>query len=391
MSERTPVCVVGAGAVGCAVALNLARQGREVFVLEKNSGVSQGENQSTRNSGVIHAGLYYDPETRPLKAGLCARGVEMLYDFCARHAVPHRRCGKLVVAVEEHEKPILELYRQRALGNQVPAEIISGARAREMEPQVKAVEALHLPTSGIIDAAAYVHRLYAQGSNAGATYLTQTSLSGVKATPEGLELTITYRDGATDSFLCGLLVNCGGLYSDEVARLVDPQSAYQIDPVRGEAAKFYRHKRPDLGLVGMNIYPTPQKLVTPQGVYFTVGVHLTPTLETGPDGQTVIGQVVTVCPLQRPARDKEEFSGEYRPMKDFLDKVSAFFPGLRLEDLEPHQVGIQARMVGHQDWVLEFSPREPRCLNLLGIDSPGLTASLALAERVEQMLDQDGR
>jgi L-2-hydroxyglutarate oxidase LhgO len=391
MSERAPVCVVGAGAVGCAVAMNLARQGREVFVLEKNSGVSQGENQSTRNSGVIHAGLYYDPETRPLKAELCARGVELLYDFCARHGVPHHRCGKLVVAVENQERPILELYRQRALVNRVPAAIVSGAAARAMEPQVRAVEALHLPSSGIIDAAAYVHRLYAQGSNAGATYLTHTSLSGVKATPEGLELTITYRDGASDSFLCGLMINCGGLYSDEVARLVDPESSYQIDPVRGEAVKFYRHKRPELGLVGMNIYPTPHRLVTPQGTYFTVGVHLTPTLETGPDGQTVIGQVVTVCPLQRPARDKEEFGGDYRPMSDFLDKVQAFFPGLRVEDLEPHQVGIQARLVGHQDWVIEFSPRETRCLNLLGIDSPGLTASLALAERVETILDQAGR
>lgn len=391
LSEQAPVCLVGAGAVGCALAWELARQGREVFVLEKNAGVSQGENQSSRNSGVIHAGLYYDPETRPLKARLCPRGVDLLYDFCARYGVSHRRCGKLVVAVGDQERPTLELYRQRSLNNGVPAEIISGSQAREMEPNVAAAAALLIPTSGVIDAAAYVHQLYALASNAGATFLTQTALTGVAAGPDGLELTVTYRDGATDSFAAGLLINSAGLYSDEVARLVDPASPYAVDPVRGEAVKFYRGKRPELGVGGMNIYPTPHKLVTNQGAYFTVGVHITPTLETGPDGVSRIGPVVTVCPLQRPAGHKDEYGGEFQPMEAFHQKVAAFFPGLRVEDLEPHQVGIQARLIGHQDWVIEFSPHEPRCLNLLGIDSPGLTASLAIAEKARQMLEMAGR
>lgn len=391
MSEQAPVCVVGAGAVGCALAWELARQGREVFVVEKNPGVSQGENQSSRNSGVIHAGLYYDPETRPLKASLCPRGVELLYDFCARHDVSHRRCGKLVVAVGDEELPVLELYRQRALNNGVPAEIIDGGRAREMEPNLAAAAALHLPSSGVIDAAAYVHRLYALASNAGATFLAQTELTGVERGPDGLNLTVTYRDGASDSFAAGLLVNSAGLYSDEVARLADPASPYVVDPVRGEAVKFYRGKRPELGVSGMNLYPTPHKLVTHQGAYFTVGVHITPTLETGPDGQSQTGPVVTVCPLQRPARHKEEYGGDFHPMAEFHRRVAGFFPGLRADDLEPHQVGIQARLIGHQDWVIEFSPHEPRCLNLLGIDSPGLTASLAIAEKTRQMLEMAGR
>ncbi len=387
MAEIVPITVVGAGVVGCAVARELAEAGQEVYVLERNTGVSQGENQSSRNSGVIHAGLYYDPETRPLKARLCAAGVGLIYDFCARYGVPALNCGKLVVAAEDRERPVLAEYLERARVNGVPAELIEGGRAREMEPQVKAVAALRLPTSGVIDAAAFVHQLYALASNAGATFLAQTRLTGVRALAEGLELTVTYRDGAQDTFLTGRLINCAGLYADQVARLVDPASPYRVDPVRGEAMKFYRGKRPELFLGGMNVYPTPHQLVTSRGTYFTVGVHLTPTLETDQEGRPLVGPVVTVGPLNRGADSREDYGGDFQPAEEFHRRVAGYFPGLRVADLEPHQAGIQARLAGHQDWVMEFSPSEPRCLNLLGIDSPGLTGSLALAGRVRQMLE----
>lgn len=378
--ERVEIAIVGAGAVGTAIARELAQQGREVLVLEQNAGVSRGENQSTRNSGVIHAGLYYDPQTRPLKARLCPAGVGLIYDFCARHGVPALNCGKLVVATSESERPILVEYLERARVNGVPANLVTGEQAREMEPQVRAVAALHLPTSGVIDAAALVHKLYALASNAGAIFLAGTRLTGVSPRAEGLELAVTYPGGAGDCFLAGLLINCAGLYADQVARLVDPASPYQVDPVRGEAYKFYRGKRPELFLRGMNVYPTPQRVITAQGSYFTVGVHLTPTLEPGPGGQAQLGPVVTVGPLNRGVDSKEDLGGDYLPAGQFHQRVKDFFPGLREDDLEPFQAGIQARLVGHQDWVIEKSPREPRCLNLLGIDSPGLTACLALAK-----------
>jgi L-2-hydroxyglutarate oxidase LhgO len=384
--EKIAITIVGAGVVGCAVAWLLALAGRQVLVLEKNPGVSQGENQSSRNSGVIHAGLYYDPQTRPQKARLCAAGGQLLYDFCAQYGVPALRCGKLVVATRESERPLLETYRLRALANGVPAQLISGGQAREMEPRVKALAALHLPSSGVIDAAALVRKLHALASNAGAIFLPHTSLTGVRARPQGLELTVRYRDGAGDSFLSQRLINCAGLYADQVARLVDPTSPYRVDPVRGEALKFYRSKRPELGLMGMNVYPTPQKLVTSQGVYFTVGVHLTPTLEVDAQGRPTVGPVVTVGPLNRGVASREDYGGHFQPAAQFHAQVRNFFPGLRGDDLEPHQAGIQARLTGHQDWVLEFSPDEPRCLNLLGIDSPGLTGCLALAEQVASLL-----
>jgi L-2-hydroxyglutarate oxidase LhgO len=386
MPEKVGVTIVGAGVVGCAAARELAAAGREVFVLERNPGVAQGENQSTRNSGVIHAGLYYDQTTRPLKAALCVEGNSLLYRFCREHAVPAMATGKLVAAVSPQDEDSLRLYQQRARDNGVPVEWLSGGQAREREPQVRARAALLLPTSGVVDAAALVHKLYAQASGAGAQFVPHTELAGVTPRPEGLVLRLRYRDGAEDEILSERLVNCAGLYSDRVAAMVDPASPRRIDPVRSEAMKFYRGKRPELGLAGMNVYPAPYQLTTPAGTYFTVGVHLTPTLETDLRGRVSLGPVITVGPLNRPAQGREDYGGDYQPERVFWERVRGFFPGLREEDLEPHQVGIQARLAGEQDWVMEPSPADPRCLNLLGIDSPGLTGSLAIARRVRALL-----
>lgn len=386
MSIEVDIAIVGAGVAGCAVARELARAGREVFVIEKNSGVTRGENQSSRNSGVIHAGLYYDRSTSPLKADLCAKGNTLLYDFCRQHGVPHRQTGKLVVAATDQEKTILETYRVRAAQNGVPVQMVDGSRAAELEPGVRAVAALHLPTSGIIDPTALVYKLHQLADENGVRFLTDTRVTHVKPHPQGLQVTIRYRDGARDEFLAKLLVNAAGLYADDVARMVRPASAYQIDPVRCEAMKFYRTKRNELLLEGMNVYPTPRRFTTPQGTYFTVGVHLTPTLTTEKRDRSAIGAEVTVGPLGRPADHKEAYGGAYQPAEVFCSQVRSFFPGLREDDLIPHQVGILARLAGHQDWVVEFSAGEKRCLNLLGIDSPGLTGSLAIAQYVGKML-----
>jgi L-2-hydroxyglutarate oxidase LhgO len=386
LSAKVGITIIGAGVVGCAVAKELAGSGEEVLVLERNPGVTKGENQSSRNSGVIHAGLYYDRATRPLKAALCAEGNRLLYAFCDRYAMPALKCGKLVVAVKESDVPILGVYLARALENRVPAQMLDGHQAAEMEPQVKAMGALYLPTSGVIDPTALVYKLHVLAGNHGARFLTETTLVAARLRPEGVELTVRYRDGALDTFLSERVVNSAGLYSDEVARMADPASPYQIDPLRGEAAKFYRTRREGIHLQGMNVYPTPEKVETPKGTYFTVGVHLTPTLEPGPSGLSETGAVVTVCPLNGPAAHKEDYGGDFKPMGLFRQKVAPFFPDLREEDLEPHQVGIQARLVGHQDWVIAFSGADRRWLNLLGVDSPGLTGSLAVAGMVRRML-----
>jgi L-2-hydroxyglutarate oxidase LhgO len=389
MSAEVDVTIVGAGVIGCAVARELAQAGREIFVLEKNSGITRGENQSSRNSGVIHAGLYYDRSMRPLKAGLCVEGNTLLYRFCEQYGVPFRQTGKLVVAANEEESAVLETYRARAAENGVPVQLLTGVRAGELEPCVRAAVALLLPTSGIIDPTALVYKLHVSALENGARFLTSTQVTGIKSHKEGLEVEIEYRDGARDTFLTKLLINAAGLYADEVARMVQPASTYQIDPVRSETMKFYRTKRQDLKLQGMNVYPTPHQFTTAQGTYFSVGVHLTPTLITDNAGESSIGPEVTVGPLGRPAHHKEEYGGGYQAADVFLNQVRSFFPGLQENDLMPHQTGIQARLAGYQDWVIEFSGADRRCLNLLGIDSPGLTGSLAIARHVKELLNRN--
>jgi len=386
MSAEVDITIVGAGVIGCAIARELALAGREIFVLEKNSGITRGENQSSRNSGVIHAGLYYDRFMRPLKAGLCAEGNALLYRFCEQYGVPFRQTGKLVVAANEAEAAVLETYRARAIENGVPVQLLTGARAGELEPRVRAAAALLLPTSGIINPTVLVQKLHLFAMEKGAQFLSGTRVTNIQPRQDGLEVEIEYRDGARDTFLTKLLINAAGLYADEVARMVQPASTYQIDPIRSETMKFYRSKRQDLKLEGMNVYPTPHQFTTSQGTYFSVGVHLTPTLTSDNAGGSAVGPEVTVGPLGRPAHHKEEYGGGYQAAEVFLNQVRSFFPGLREDDLMPHQTGIQARLAGYQDWVIEFSGAERRCLNLLGIDSPGLTGSLAIAQYVGKML-----
>lgn len=388
MSEVVEITVVGAGAVGAAVAAAAAAAGREVFVVEKNPGVTRGENQSSRNSGVLHAGLYYDRRTRPLKAALCARGNRLAYEFCQRHGVPALACGKLVVAIDDREIPTLELYLRRAAENGAPCQLLDARRAAEREPLVAARAALWLPTSGVVDPTALVHQLYANASRDGAQFLTGTRVSAAEPRTEGIEVTLTYPDGAEDRFLTRRLVNAAGLYADQVALMVNPASPYRIDPMRGEAMCFYRRARPDLALAGVNVYPTPRRVSLPGGVYWTVGVHLTPTLEPAPGGGARLGDTVTVGPLNFAAAGREDYGGDLLPAGRFQAEVAPFFPALCLEDLRPYQVGVQARLAGHQDWVIAPDPAEPRLVNLMGIDSPGLTSCLAIAERVRAILDQ---
>jgi len=388
MSETVELTIVGAGALGLAIAMRLARTGREVFVVERNPKVTRGENQSTRNSGVIHAGLYYDRETRPLKAALCARGNQLLHRFCQEHDVPHLAGGKLVVATKAEERPTLEMYLARARENSVPVELIDGNAAREKEPNVSAAAALWLPTSAVFDPAAYLQKLYALASAAGAHFITGTTVTGLTPRAEGIEVAVAYPDGAADRFLTQHLVNAAGLYSDRLAHMLDPASPHAIDPMRGEAASFYHAKRSELAVGGANIYPCPHRVEMPGGTYWTVGVHLTPTLAVDAAGRVELGPEVTVGPLNFAAQGREDYGGDFRPMAEFHRQVAGFFPGLQAEDLKPHQVGIQARLAGHQDWLIARDAGAPACVHLLGCDSPALTASLAISEVVERLIGQ---
>lgn len=388
--------IIGGGVIGRSIAQALTARGETKLAIIEKCRRDALENQSTRNSGVIHAGTYYQRSTRPLKARLCVEGNAMLYEFCRNHDVSHARCGKLIVATNAIEEGYLDAVMQTCRDNQVQdVEMVDGKRARALEPNVATKRAIYAPSSGIIDAVGFLHALRRLSD---CHELYDTEVVAIRKERDAFVLT-TESPLGTESFSSKTVINAAGLYADVVARLINPKSPYQILPVRGEAAKFYRTRRPELAMSGMNVYPVPhgfyktsaqralvpydefERLLAAGEIVDTVGVHLTPTL----DDKGAISKVVTVCPIVTAGRGKEDYGQGLRTPAEYLERVSGFFPSLRESDLELHQAGIQARLTSGLDWVIEPDANEPRFLNLIGIDSPGLTGSLAIAKYV---LDQ---
>jgi glycerol-3-phosphate dehydrogenase len=177
MSEKINIAIIGGGIIGCCVAHELAKYRDDIYVFEKNPGVTKGENQSSRNSGVLHAGIYYEQDIRPLKGRLCVEGNRMWSEFASQHGLPCKQTGKLMVANDEAESNILEKYLLQAEANSVPGvRKISAAEVRKLEPNVYAHSALLIPTSGIVDPTALLRQVYASASNLGAIFMPETEV-----------------------------------------------------------------------------------------------------------------------------------------------------------------------------------------------------------------------
>lgn len=402
MSEKVQITIIGAGVIGCAVACQLSQQYDEIFVFEQNDKI-KAENQSSRNSGVIHAGVYYPKDIAPLKAKLCVEGNRLLYDFCEELDVPFARVGKLIVAVQEHELEYLEDTFRIAVENKVPgAKLITAEEAKQMEPNIQCHQAAHFPTSGIVEATSLVYQLYSQASQKDVFFLTGTKVVDIKPRRAGFEVTTDSR-GNREIFETELLINAAGLFADEIARMVNPDFPYHVKPVRGEAAKFYKQRRSEINHHGMNIYPVPcpvnlkgvkefmpfkefQRLFEAGKLLKTTGVHLTPTFDII-DAKYEIGNLVTIGPLYSGVVEKDDYFNGLLPEENFLKEVNHFFPHLKLEDIGLHQTGIQAKLNEQFDFVIEKDEKFPNCINLVGIDSPGLTACLAIARYVAEMIN----
>ncbi len=384
------IAIIGGGVIGCAIARELSTLNKQVFLFEKNAGITQGENQTSRNSGVIHSGIYYDQATRPMKAALCVKGNRLLYEFCDRHEVPALRTGKLIVAGNASDEEVLELYLARGRENHVPeVRRISGVKVRELEPNVSARSALLVPSAGIVDPVVLVYRLHTLAAGAGVQFVTDTEVLDLASDGDLIRMTIRYRDGRTDRVTTRALINAAGVEADRLTAMLRADSPYELDPVRGDSYKFYGHKRPELRLCRMNVYPTPEAVKTPHGTHFTVGVHLTPTFESV-SYPPALGTTVTAGPKLIPVPDRGTASVPPQGAGFFAQKVQSYFPGLREEDLIWHQMGLQARLKNHPDFVIDSDSEMPNVINLLGIDSPGLTSCLAVARRTKEMVEKLG-
>jgi len=395
------VTIIGGGAVGCAIAYELSqKQGLEIYVLEKNNKIN-GDNQTSRNSGVIHAGIYYPKSTEPLKAKFCVEGNRLLYDFCKEHNVPHKRTGKLVVATNPLEEEYLDDVLNTAINNGITdAKKITGEEARRMEKNIKSTTAAYFPSTGIIEPTVYVLTLKRLAENNGVYFAPGNKVLDIKK--KNKFKIIAECNNNSDIFEADIVINSAGVYSDEIAKLINSDSPYVMDPVRGEAAQFYR-KKSDLFMNGMNVYPAPygffkdtgkkaevsfseyNKLLDEKKVTRTVGVHLTPTFDIVND-EYVIGNTITIGPTSTINIGKEDYGTGLHPVEHYLNKVTGFFPNLKLEDIQLYQSGIRAKLKDQNDFVIEKDRKNPNFINLIGIDSPGLTSSLAIAKYVSDIM-----
>jgi L-2-hydroxyglutarate oxidase LhgO len=362
--ESVDAIVVGAGVVGLAVARELARDGREVVILEAEDAI--GTHTSSRNSEVIHAGIYYPKGS--LKARSCVAGKELLYEYCVTHGVPHRRSGKLIVSTEEKQTGELQIIQVRAHANGVTDVVwMTRAQAAALEPEVSCTAALYSPSTGIIDSHALMLAYLGDAEDRGAMLALKSRFE--RAAAEAGRF-VVYAQGA-DPIGTRTLVNSAGLRAPSVARLIegfDPSLAPRELYAKGN---YYT-------LTGRSpfsrlVYPVPE----PGGLGVHVTLDLAGQARFGPDVEWVDGIDYRVDP-QRAAR--------------FYSAIRRYWPGLRDGALAPGYAGIRPKTAGPGEPAPDFvvqgpgAHRIPGLANLFGIESPGLTASLALARMVLEEL-----
>ncbi|MBS0391237.1 MAG: NAD(P)/FAD-dependent oxidoreductase [Proteobacteria bacterium] len=367
MSETVDCVVVGAGVVGLAVARALALARREVMVLEAASAI--GTETSSRNSEVIHAGIYYPQGS--LKARLCVQGKDMLYAYCAERGLPHRRCGKLIVATSAQQQAQLDGIRQRAAANGVhDLQWLSRDEARALEPELACVAALLSPSTGIVDSHALMLALLGDLENAGGLLALNSPLGLAQCAPGAIHLEA--EDGTRIS--ARTVVNAAGLHAPDLARRfvgLDPAQVPRAAYAKGNY--FTLSGRAPFSHL---IYPVPEAA--------GLGVHLTLDLggqaKFGPDVQWVAGPDDLVVDAGR--------------AQGFYAEVRKYWPGLRDGALAAGYAGIRPKIHGPQEPAADFLIQGPRqhgvagLVNLFGIESPGLTSALAIGAHVRDMLGQ---
>jgi L-2-hydroxyglutarate oxidase LhgO len=372
MSAAVDTVVIGAGVVGLAIASELALTGREVIVLEKNRQV--GEETSSRNSEVVHAGLYYPRGS--LKARLCVDGKRRLYAYCADKGIEHRRCGKLIVAGSDEQRPKLEGVRRSAeLNGVLDLEWLDETRFHELEPAVRGVAALWSPSTGIVDSHGLMLALRGDIENAGGSVAVVTRCRGGVRDGARLRL-VCDADGDTTEVAARTVVNAAGLHAADVARSLLPPGA-RVPLMRYAKGSYfvYNGASPFRHLV----YPLPED--------GGLGVHVTLDLA----GRARFGPNVEWLPTSLRAEELD-YAVDPRLADTFYTAIRAYWPELPDGGLEPAYSGIRPKISGPGEPAADFlidartEPRHPQVVHLFGIESPGLTACLAIAAHVASLL-----
>jgi glycerol-3-phosphate dehydrogenase len=371
--DQANILIIGGGVIGCAIANAVSRRWQDVFLVEQFPKL--GMATSTRNSGVNHSGIYYPKNS--LKARFCVEGNRLTYEFCAKHNVPFRHCGKLVVAADTHEVEELAALKKRGEENGVEGlRLIDAGEIRKQEPHIRGTAALVVPSTGIVSAEELVHAYARIASNQGANMVTRAEV--VSLTPSGQTIRVGLRigdeeDAQDETIKARCVINAAGLYADEVAAMLGNHS-WKIYPVRGEYCEI---RGPRASLINDLVYPLPHA----HGL--SLGVHFTKTLW----GTVLVGPTATYVD------GKDNYERGRLPIADFAHSAKTLLPEVEERDLQLGYSGLRPKLVppegtGIADFVITRDPAVPQAIQLVGIESPGLTAAPSIAEHVAQLVSE---
>ena len=372
--DRVDALVIGGGVVGLAVAAELARGGRETVLVEAEAGIGQGV--SSRNSEVIHAGIYYAPGSA--KARLCVRGKALLYAFCASHGVPHRRCGKLIVATESGQQAALNAIAERAAAAGVPLEPWSAERVHAVEPALRCSAALWSASTGIVDSHALMLALQGELERHGGAVALRTSVLGAHFSPTAAALLRLATAEGSYELSADCVVNAAGLKACAVARSCEGLAPEHVPREHFAKGNYF-------ALSGRSPF---SRLVYPVPVDAWLGVHVTLDLA----GQARFGPDLEWLDIE--SADQIDYAVDAARAAAFEASIRQYWPALPENALIPAYSGVRPRIHGRGEVAPDFRIDTPArhgvagLVNLFGIESPGLTAALAIAQEVAAALDE---
>lgn len=373
--EEAGVIIIGAGVIGLAIAREISGEDRDVIVLEKNH--SFGQETSSRNSEVVHSGIYYPPKS--LKAQACVNGSRLIYQTCQKYNIPFKKIGKLIVAIKAPELNVLEKLHSQGRDNGVEGlEIIDREQIKSIEPNISALYGLNSPLTGIIDSHKFMDYLFRGARDKGAIISFDSEVTGISKQEEGYKLRVRNQGQSVD-LQTRIVINSAGLDSHMVAAMAGidiDKAGYALHFCKGD---YFRVSSKRNALLRGLIYPAPRPKAGGLGIHATL--DLAGNLKLGPDDEY----------LKRNERNYEVNPAKRRI---FYDSAREFLPFIEEADLSPDMAGIRPKLQGQGDDFRDFVIREesdkglPGLINLIGIESPGLTASLAIAKYVKEIIEK---
>jgi len=372
--DKIDIVVIGAGAVGLAIAAEIADNKKSIFVLEKEDNF--GKHTSSRNSEVIHAGIYYMPDS--LKAKLCIEGNSLVYQICQENNIAHKRITKIIVATSEGQiTDLYKLYKNAKTSGCQGLEMLNKLQIEKLQRNVTAEAGILSPNTGIFDTHSFMKYFITKATHNGVEISYNSEVVDIKKTLDGYEIGVLDSNKEKFSFVAQVVINSAGLFSDKVAEMAGidiKKYGYELKYCKGQ---YFRVSGKSKNLVDRLVYPVPRPRGHSLGIH--AGLDLSGNLRFGPDEHYMKEKNIN-------------YDVDESQKKAFFDSVSKYLPMVKFEDFYPDTAGIRPKLQGENDGFKDFVIKEEVALglegfiNLIGIESPGLTASPAIAKMVKGML-----